>query len=78
MRLYFDRRGRYRGFSTGLGLWIAAGIAIVILALAFGYQLFLLAPFIALWALVIWLARPLFRRRKDSHAAAQEPGSRSN
>lgn len=76
MRLYFDRHGTYRGFSTGPVFWIATAIAVVVLALAFGYQLFLLAPVIALWALVIWLAKPLFRR--GSHAAKTGSGQESD
>lgn len=69
MRLYFDREGKYRGFSTGLGLWLAAAIVIGVFALAVGYQVFYLAPIIGLWALVIWLAKPLFRRRGEHHEA---------
>lgn len=71
MRFYFDRHGKFRGYSTGLGLWIAAAAVLGVFALAIGYQVFYLVPVIALWALVIWLARPLFRRRQERRS--QEP-----
>ena len=54
MWFHFDRHGQYRGFSTGPLFWIAAILIIGALALAVGYQLFVLAPALALPALAIW------------------------
>lgn len=65
MRFYYDNHGRYRGFSTGPIFWLATAVILVVFALAIGYQVFFLAPVIALWALVIWLAKPLFRKRRE-------------
>lgn len=79
-RFYFDRRGQFRGFSTGLGLWIIAAIILGVFALAIGYQVLILAPVIGLWALVIWLAKPLFRRGGGgaAQAGAQRPEARDS
>ena len=54
MWFHFDRHGKYRGYSTSPLFWIAAILIIGALALAVGYQLFVLAPALALPALAIW------------------------
>jgi len=68
MRFYFDRTGRYRGFSVGPLFWVAAAVIGAVLALALGYQLFMLAPIIALVALTTWLWRDEIRRRRGRRA----------
>jgi len=67
MRLYYDRRGKYRGYSIGLPGVIAAGLIVGALALAFGYQLFLLAPILVFFAFVIWFGRDTIRRMRGRH-----------
>jgi len=69
MHFYFGRDGRYRGYSTGLGFWIAAVAVLGILVLAIGYQVFILAPALAVPALAVWAVatkqwRPRARREK--------------
>jgi hypothetical protein len=73
MRFYFSRHGRYLGYSTGLFFWLAAAVIAAVLVLAFGRVIFYLAPVIALWALVIWLARPYLRRLRAR--ATGKPGT---
>jgi hypothetical protein len=72
MRLYFDRKGHYRGFSAGPLFWLAAFAVAAVVALAAGYRLFLLAPLIGLWALVYLAARSEIRRHHARRAA--KPG----
>src|SRR5215831_12190913 len=64
MRFYYDRAGKYRGYSIGPAGMLAAALIIGGLALAFSYKLFLLAPVIGLWVLVILAARSEIRRFK--------------
>lgn len=64
MFFHFDRDGQYRGYSVRPVAIICAAVIIGALALAFGYQLFLLAPIIGLWVLVVLAARSEIRRFK--------------
>ncbi len=54
MRLYFGRHGEYRGFSAGPAFWIAAAVVLGVLVLAVGYQLFMIAPVLAVAGLAVW------------------------
>lgn len=68
MRFYYDRRGQYRGYSTGPLFWIAAILIIGVLALAVGYQIFMLAPVLAVVGLAIWAWTWQIRRwRKNAN-----------
>lgn len=68
MWFHYDRNGHYRGYSTRLGFWIAAGAIIVILGLAVGYQLFMLAPVLGLVALAVLAWRSEIRRIRARRA----------
>jgi hypothetical protein len=82
MRFYFGRDGKFRGYSTGLGTWITIGAVLVIAALALGYQLFVLVPFLAVPALAVWaIATKQWRPRppkpgKEQPATGASAGSR--
>jgi len=72
MRFYFDRHGKYRGYGIGpLGI-IAAALIIGGLALAFGYQLFVLAPVLCFFAFVIWFGRDTIRRMRGHQPPPQD------
>jgi 4-amino-4-deoxy-L-arabinose transferase-like glycosyltransferase len=73
MRLYFGRDGRFRGYSTGLGMWIAIGAVIAVFALALGYQVFMLAPVLAVVALAVWAVATKQWRPRPRKPRAGEP-----
>jgi uncharacterized membrane protein len=68
MHLYFDRKGKYRGYSMTLGAWLVVVGVVIVLALALGRVLFYLSPVIAIWGLVIWLGRGEIRSRRARRA----------
>lgn len=58
MRLYFGRNGQFRGYSMGLGVYVAAGVLVLILVAVLIRDLVLLWPLIAVFTVLAVLVRP--------------------
>lgn len=68
MRFYYDDHGKYRGFSTGPLFWIAVAVIALVVILAFGYQVLILAPFLAVIGLAIWAWTWQIRKWREAKA----------